>query len=360
MKKKVILSAFNVHTGGGLVLLKSLIDTKLLKIKLLDLRVKEKIKLNKSENNIYVKKSILSRLYYFHKVCFKSKNDEKIICFNGLPPLFKTKAHVVLFIQTFYFFADISNFNFNLYTFLRIQFEKFWFVLGISNADEIWVQTETMKKRLNIYLKSRKIKKKFIIKKMPLLDNETNKLYLKLRKSTYKKNKENNAINSNNFFYPADGAGHKNHERLINAFAEIKKDYKLYLTLDNSNFLRIIGRSQLDKVKRKNIINLGYLSRKKIFQIYKNKIGTLIFPSLDESFGIPLIEAYMFKKHIVTSDVKYSRDILANFYKFNPYSTKAIKNCLNKYLNSKQKKKIFLKDIKFVTPKNFINGKEFN
>ena len=69
----------------------------------------------------------------------------------------------------------------------------------------------------------------------------------------------------------------------------------------------------------------------------------------------------MFKKNIITSNVKYSRDILANFYKFNPYSTTAIKNCLNRYLNSKQKKKkIILKDIKFVTPKNFINGKEFN
>ena len=47
----------------------------------------------------------------------------------------------------------------------------------------------------------------------------------------------------------------------------------------------------------------------------------------------------MFKKNIITSNVKYSRDILANFYKFNPYSTTAIKNCLNRYLNSKQKKK---------------------
>ena len=108
---------------------------------------------------------------------------------------------------------------------------------------------------------------------MPLLDNETNKLYLKLRKSTNKKYKEDNVINSNNFFYPADGAGHKNHERLVNAFAEIKNDYKLYLTLDNSNFHRIIGKSQLNQINRKNIINLGYLSRRKFFKYIKIKLG---------------------------------------------------------------------------------------
>ena len=71
--KRVILSAFNVHVGGGLVLLKSLILSKYIKINILDLRVKKKIKDLKLLNALYIKRKIFSRLFWFHLVSWKSK-----------------------------------------------------------------------------------------------------------------------------------------------------------------------------------------------------------------------------------------------------------------------------------------------
>ena len=71
------------------------------------------------------------------------------------------KEKVILFIQTFYFFLQIFQILiFDLYTYLRINFEKIWFNMGLKNADEIWVQTITMKKKTFKFFKKKKYFKK--------------------------------------------------------------------------------------------------------------------------------------------------------------------------------------------------------
>ncbi len=351
MKKNIILSAFNVHTGGGLVLLRGLLKSKNIKLKLLDNRLKNKISFKANKDVIFVKKKIIDRIFKFHLQCLKSSNRDTILCFNGLPPLFNSKAKVILFIQTFYFFANISNFNFNIYTYLRINFEKIWFYIGLRNADEIWVQTITMKRRLINFLKKKNISKKIIIRIMPLIDEETQLIMKKKGKLSI-----NSYENKNHFFYPADGAGHKNHIRLVQAFLLLKEKYKLYLTLSENDFLKILKKFPSLRVKNSQIVNLGQMPRKRILKLYSENVGTLIFPSLDESFGIPLIEACIYKKNIIASDSNYSKDILHNFEKFNPYSINSISNKIKKFIKKKKIKKSKLKNINFVNSYNFLKG----
>ena len=49
--------------------------------------------------------------------------------------------------------------------------------MGLKNADEIWVQTITMKKRLLNFLKKKIFQKKITIKIMPLIDEENKEDY---------------------------------------------------------------------------------------------------------------------------------------------------------------------------------------
>ena len=347
MKKvSIILSAFNIHTGGGLVLLSSLFKNNSIKKFILDYRIKKRIKINKKY--IFIKKKIFDRLFYFHEN-ITNKNATHLICFNNLPPIIKPKLKVILFIQTFYFFSNILNYKFSLYTTLRIYFEKLWFRLGIANVDEIWIQTPTMKKRLKNYLKKINLENKIVIKEKPLADE---KLLSALKK---KKKTENKKINKNNFFYPADSAGHKNHERLILAFSKIKKPFKLFLTIDKNSFEKYMNK--INYKDQKKFINLNTLTRNKVLSLFKNKIGALIFPSLDESFGIPLIEACLFKKNILVSNKNYAHDLIQNAIYFDPNSTTSIKNAISKYLtNSNNSKPELKKNINFLSAKKFING----
>lgn len=95
-------------------------------------------------------------------------------------------------------------------------------------------------------------------------------------------------------FYPANSWPHKNHKRLIDALEILKKKYhsdcKLVLTgnaFDKENELREYIAS---KGLSNEVVSLGYIRQKEMPYVFANA-EILVFPSLFEGFGIPLVEA---------------------------------------------------------------------
>ena len=67
MKKiRIILSAFNIHTGGGLVLLSALFKNKAIHKFILDSRIKYRIK--KDKKNFFIKKKFSIDYFIFIKI----------------------------------------------------------------------------------------------------------------------------------------------------------------------------------------------------------------------------------------------------------------------------------------------------
>ena len=120
--------------------------------------------------------------------------------------------------------------------------------------------------------------------------------------------------------------------------------------------MNLLSVTKLNVSTKVKIINLGPITRKKLFNLYKNKIGTLIFPSIDENFGLTLVEAALFNRNILLSNKNYSNDILINAIKFNPHSITSIKTTMKKYLDSKKTEKTKLKKINFIDNKTFLLG----
>jgi glycosyltransferase involved in cell wall biosynthesis len=94
-------------------------------------------------------------------------------------------------------------------------------------------------------------------------------------------------------YYPAATWPHKNHERLLRAFSLVAKQFSdISLVLSGiavqkkSNIEKLINELNLSK----KVHVLGYLEYDEIPLIYQNAYA-LIFPSLYEGFGIPVIEA---------------------------------------------------------------------
>ena len=81
------------------------------------------------------------------------------------------------------------------------------------------------------------------------------------------------------------------------------------------------------------IINHGILNKNKLNEIY-NKSKYLIFPSLNESFGLPLIEAVLNNCYIICSDKEYVYQVVRPSLTFNPNSIESIsKSIVNAYKN---------------------------
>jgi glycosyltransferase involved in cell wall biosynthesis len=94
-------------------------------------------------------------------------------------------------------------------------------------------------------------------------------------------------------FYPANFWKHKNHRRLLAAMGKVATQAgELALVCTGS----LLGReAEWDKAVRAtgaqgSVIHLGQVTRAEISWLYRNSRG-LIFPSLFEGFGIPLLEA---------------------------------------------------------------------
>ena len=105
--------------------------------------------------------------------------------------------------------------------------------------------------------------------------------------------------------YPANFWEHKNHKLLLNAFAMYAhehRDMKLVLTgnpLEQADYYKDLLKAM--KIDDLTVIT-GYVTNEELYSILKNAQG-LIYPSLFEGFGIPVVEAMHLHKLIACSDL---------------------------------------------------------
>lgn len=118
-------------------------------------------------------------------------------------------------------------------------------------------------------------------------------------------NKIKNSIGGEYAYYPANTWPHKNHINLLKAFVILKLKYgsklKLVLTGDHKQQSEIIKKIVKENNMEKDVIQLGYLRQEEIPYYYKCA-KMLVFPSLFEGFGIPIVEAMRAEIPIVCSE----------------------------------------------------------
>jgi glycosyltransferase involved in cell wall biosynthesis len=143
----------------------------------------------------------------------------------------------------------------------------------------------------------------------------------------------NSTINSNflkeknTFLYVSGGALHKNHIRLIEAFALFyikNKKGTLLITISNPS-KKLDNLIQDCNKKHIPIVNLGEMPRENLVEYYQ-KSEYLIYPSLAESFGLGLIEGLEFDCKVIGADLPYTYEICKPSLVFNPFDVAEIEN----------------------------------
>lgn len=141
-----------------------------------------------------------------------------------------------------------------------------------------------------------------------------------------------------NFIYPASGEPHKNHINLIKCFVMLARQNifpTLLLVFDpleyptlNAYINRFVNKfnlkiSVISKVRHSEMPDL-YLSS-----------SALIFPSLTESLGLPLLEASRLSLDIISSNLDYVFDIVEPNEVFDPNNPLSIATAIINYLKIK-------------------------
>jgi glycosyltransferase involved in cell wall biosynthesis len=331
---RYLISAYNIHGGGGGNLLRQLLKALPLEraALFLDSRFEFKDQAKEMER---VPKSIFARILAEWKIKKKAHEFDICLFFGNLPPLFKNKSFNVLFVQNKYLTTNFTTKEFRLFVRFRIFLERMWLRFFLKNVQLVVVQTAHMQKSFYDHFGHRL---KVIV--LPFCDE------LSL------KNQGTLKAQAKRFIYVSSGEPHKNHRRLLKAwemFIAEHPDCELTLTLDGQNTFE----------SPQGVRHLGRCSHDEILNTYQSN-DCLIFPSLLESFGLPLIEAMQGNMRILASDLDYVYELLKPDLAFNPYDENDILSTLRKAYRGDfdlvQGERVL--SLKLLSAKEFIQGIE--
>ena len=321
--KYFLIDSVYINSGGGLNILNEIIKN-LEKKRLINkcfFLLDKRLEINKICIDLYSKYRFIepnekNRKNFYNE---KSKYINSVLCLANVPPPIKIYLPVYIYFHNDLFLRPcrthlkvknkVLNYIKRLYIILKNKNEYLWYV-----------QSNLMLKKVSESLYIDKSK----IHISPIFSSNKNMI-------------SNKAINT--FLFVANYSKHKNHDRLLKSMIMSAKDIhdsiELHLTLPNS----IFADSIYSKCKLPNnlkVINHGILDFNDLKKLY-TKSEFLIFPSLNESFGLPLIEAIQFNCKILASDLPFVKEIIKASFLFNPLSVDSISE---KILDAVQNKKI--------------------
>lgn len=271
-------------------------------------------RINIRSNNIF--KRFFLGFYYWGKMFDIYKID---YFDHSYLPLFIFKKKLTKIILTIHDLRYLKDWKDN---FLRFMVFRIVMKLSLYNCSKVITVSNTIKKELSNFYK----------KKIYVIYN-----FIK----TFKKKKIKK--NMNNFIFSIGHAEkRKNLENLIRAFVLVKsKNYSGNLIICTNNGNNLMRINQLVKNNPysdsiKLLINKNNLFVKNLYE----NCELFILPSYYEGFGIPIIEAAIFNKPILTSNLKVFKEVTLGRSKyFDPSDPTDISAKINLILNNKVEKK---------------------
>lgn len=262
-----------------------------------------------SKNNIRVK--ILGKSNYFKweqiilPRAIKKDKVDILWCPYNTAPIFCSAKIVVTVNDVIYMNSSLSSVS-SLYKKMGLIYRKTIVPIAVKRAKKIITISEFAKQEIKKYFRKQKDKIRVIYLGIDFNNIELNE---EERHKFFEKNK---------ITYPYIlGFGsletRKNTMKLIKAFEKIIDNYNIKLVLfgfrgyDKSEEKNYIETNNL----KEKIIVLGYVSDSEKTTLYKNS-KMFVFPTLSEGFGIPVLEAFVNKTPVITSNVTSIPEIVGN------------------------------------------------
>ena len=274
----------------------------------------------------WIKKSWVHRMYFdtflAPKLISKYKIDKVISYQNILVP--NVNVNQTLYVHNCLPFIDYKftlKENPRLWIYQNIMSRKI--IKSIRKADEVIVQTNWMKKAIldKVNIKSEKI----VV--VPPKINLDIKHYFKPDGKSFL-----------TFFYPASEFVYKNHKIIVEVCKKLKNEgftnFQVVFTLNGDENNNIKALYKDIKEHQLPIEFVGNLEREEVFEYYTRSV--LLFPSYVETFGLPLLEAKMYRGIIIASNCPFSHEILdgyKNVYFFEPFNVNELFDILVVLIN---------------------------
>lgn len=331
----LVVYAPNVGGGGGLVLLRALLNAwpkSQSLTAILDARGQAEIGSAADGCDIcWVRSNVGGRWRAERLLAKTASADDIVLCFHNLPPALPNRGTVYCYVQNANLVGLIPASHNSGWVRLRYVVERFIARRFRGRVDRYLVQTPNMAAALKNWYGDGAPP----IDVLPFLADA--KPGSQSRAAPLPATNETTRCSPAqwDFIYVSDGSFHKNHKRLFEAWrllAERGHYPSLAITLHP---IRDAGLRELlrDLVARWSvkIEDMGQVPHAEILDAY-GRAGAMIFPSYAESFGIPLIEAQTVGLPILAPELDYVRDVCTPDVTFDPISARSIARAVERFL----------------------------
>lgn len=330
--QRLIIHAPNVHVGGGQALLRELLSAlpaDACGAALLDQRFSPDLPIPPGIAVRRFAPTLCDRLSAEWQLMRMAGADARILCFGNLPPLFRCRGRVSVFLHNRHLIGGTDISDFRTRTRLRLHAERLWIRLYGSHTDEWIVQTESMQS-----LAGSLLRRGAPIRILPFVPSE---IFVG-RSGGAAPRLAGFAAPAVDFCYVASGDPHKNHRKLIQAWVLLALEGifpTLRITVDERQNGDLCD--WIDRQKRQygvRVENVGRVPPEEVAAIYRSS-RCLIHPSWCESFGLPLLEAESLGIPIVAAELDYVRDLVRPAETFDPQSPRSIARAVQRFLGAR-------------------------
>lgn len=306
-KKYINIFAPNIRIGGGKILLLDLlkyIRKNHPEISVTVFSNKEILNELREEKNNFNFKQINS---IFEHIKLLSTRIDNCLYFGNFPPMRKGKNTHLYFHNIF--LTNNPLFKISINQKIKFFISKVYIFFNAKNVDNIYCQSEIVKKKFIKTYGKHKISVTPFFRIFP----------------------ESKNIKKYDFCYVASGDKHKNHSLILDSLKLLSKKNvypSIALTVESHRKELI---SKINSYKKKyslSVYNFGECSISQVEDIYKNS-KCILFPSLYETFGLPLIEAQKIDIDLLPINLSYVHEVVNAQILFEPNAI----DCSNKILN---------------------------
>lgn len=324
MVRRVYINAVGIRSGGGLILLKDLLFKVAQKTEFylfIDASLRKSI--TKKNHIEYVENSYKQRVYIDLKLKKIMSANDILICLNNIPPIVRPKGKVIVFLQNCHILFPFKKKSISIKERLRLFILNRLLAYGVKNSDEFLIQTPKMQR--DLISSFPKVKKVTLLPWVPYSNT--------IAHSTVEKD------NVTSLIYPASSHIHKNHTRVIQAWQLLKLKSlfpELLLTINKSE----LPQKAQEIINENQDLNIKFLSNLPYNKIqhYYSTCHALIFPSLEESFGLPLWEAENYKLPTLASNLPFVTEVMDQVYLFDPNQPRSIAESVEHFIKTKKRK----------------------
>jgi glycosyltransferase involved in cell wall biosynthesis len=308
----IIVDASNIAVGGGKVLLIYLINA------LEKYGVKASIiwkkELFQSMENQYQNIRFVdgSRVFNRKRILqeqIQASSPTAVLCFGNYPPPMKVQCPVFTYFHNPYLLdPPLAHFKTDPLLFIRDRYLK----LYLKNADFFIFQSTLIKDKFLKKFTTYNPAKCLIL---PIFDEEKIKSY------------RHSGGREDRFIYVSYPYKHKNHATLLKAW-DVLLNLKLTPTLvvtipeakENQMFLQ-----QIQNINDRGgqIINLHSIPYEQALMETSHS-RYVLFPSINETFGLGLIEGALLDCTILASDLNFVHEVVKPAYLFDPFDSQSI------------------------------------